>query len=380
MHSNDFEHLVGSIYDCAANPELWPGTLELIRGRFDAAYVLVGLADMLPASPSTAPQSTFRSSAWDTNWFEKLFGMLHLIPGGGTMMRAGIDASWTQYSEASLEELHQSPFYKTWVKPQNLGDCLNTPFMQRRSVLGVMSIAGTAGRSAFGQEERQLAEALSPHIRRAMSINDIVDKGKLALALYRKVLDSLSVAVFVVGSGRRLAFTNAVGDALLSDGNLLRLQAGILAARRVAGAPAALDDAMERAAKGDHAAGISGIGVPLIGSDGERAAAYVLPIAGSDLRGALGNGYAAVFIAKRGEQQPMAMEILRTVFDLTQSEARVGVLVANGDAPAAIAESLGVSINTVRSHLARAFGKTETSDQTSLSALINGLLPPVLPA
>jgi DNA-binding CsgD family transcriptional regulator len=380
MKSDDFQHLVGSIYDCAANPELWPGTLELIRDRFDAAYVLVGLADTLPAAPAGTPQATFRSSPWDAIWFEKLFGMLHLIPGGGSMMRAGIDSSWTQFSEITLEDFHQSVFYNMWVKPQDLGDCLNTPFMQRRSLLGVMSIAGKASRSGFGQEERNLAEALSPHIRRAMAINDIVDKGRLALALYRKVLDNLSVAVFVVGSGRRLAFTNSAGDALLSEGSFLRLQAGMLAARRVAGANTALDDAIERAAKGDHSIGIAGIGVPLFGNDGERAAAYVLPITGNDLRGALGDGYAAVFIAKRGEQQPMAVEILRTVFDLTQSEARVGVLVANGDAPAAIAESLGVSINTVRSHLARAFGKTDTSDQTALAALINGLLPPVLSA
>ncbi len=377
---DDHDSLIASIYDCAANPELWPQTLDRIRDRFGAAYVMVGFADMSAAGPSGSGQNIFRNSAWDVSWFQKLFGMLAMIPGGEVMTRSGIDTAWTQMNQLSFAEFQKTPFYNAWVKPQNLGDCLNTPYLQRQTMLGVMSVAGYSGRALFGADDRRLAEALSPHIRRAMTINDIVDKGKLALALYRKVLDSLSVAVFVVGAGRRMVFTNAAGDAMLSDGNLLGFGAGRLAARRVPGAPAALDDAMERACKGDQSIGISGIGVPLTGYDGERAAAYVLPIAGDDLRGALGKGYCAVFVAKRGEQQPMAMEVLRTVFDLTQTEARVSLLVAQGDAPAAIAGSLGISINTVRSHLARAFGKTGTGDQTALGALVNGLLPPIAAA
>jgi DNA-binding CsgD family transcriptional regulator len=134
---------------------------------------------------------------------------------------------------------------------------------------------------------------------------------------------------------------------------------------------------LDRAAKGDNAIGISGIGVPLIGNDGDRAAAYVLPIAGKDLRGDLGQGHCAVFVARRGEQQPMAIEILRTLFDLTVAEARIASLIAKGDGPQAIAEALGVSVNTVRSHLQSAYAKTSAPDQTALGALVNGLMPPV---
>jgi DNA-binding CsgD family transcriptional regulator len=164
---------------------------------------------------------------------------------------------------------------------------------------------------------------------------------------------------------------------LLSDGNYLIQSNGMLQARRVAGDVSALDDAIDRASKGDAAIGITGIGVPLIGQNGDRAAAYVLPIAGKDLRGDLGQGHCAVFVARRGEQQPMAIEILRTLFDLTASEARIATLIAKGDGPQVIAESLGISVNTVRTHLQNTFAKTRAPDQTALSGLVNGLLPPV---
>ena len=87
-------------------------------------------------------------------------------------------------------------------------------------------------------------------------------------------------------------------------------------------------------------------GVPLMDNDGERLAAYVLPIAGKDVRGAIGLGHCAVFVAKRGEHQPMAMEILRTMFDLTVMEARIALLVARGDGPQSIADALKLSIHT----------------------------------
>ena len=139
---------------------------------------------------------------------------------------------------------------------------------------------------------------------------------------------------------------------------------------------AALIGAVERATKGDIAVGISGIGVPLNGKNGERAAAYVLQIAGNDLRADMGQGNCLMFIAQRGEQQPVAMEIVRTMFDLTVAEAKVAILIAHGDSPQAIADTLDVSVNTIRSHLKSAFGKTSTTSQTALGALVNRLVPP----
>lgn len=293
------------------------------------------------------------------------------------MFDTGVDVAWTQLNRSNEADFQSSDFYKYWVQPQGLRDTINTPYLRRANMTGMLSIPSYATREPYGDAEIRLIERLTPHVRRAMMINDLTDKGKLAMTLYRKVLDSLSVAVFVVGLGRRVVFTNASGDAMFADGGVISLTNGVLQAIRVAGNPSALDDAIDRASKGDVAIGISGIGVPLIGRDGDRVAAYVLPIAGKDLRGDMGQGHCAVFIARRGEQQPMAIEILRTMFDLTASEARIATLVAKGDGPQAISDSLGISINTVRSHLQRAYAKTGSPDQTALSALVNSLMPPL---
>jgi DNA-binding CsgD family transcriptional regulator len=373
----NYEKLVGSIYDCAANPELWPDALGQVRDSVGGAYALAGFVDMTDVVLGRPPYIKRVDSGWDKEWLNKLELILRNLPQGGGLTDTDVDSTWTQLTRTSEVEFQTTDFYNHWVKPQGLRDTINTPYVQRSTMVGLLSIPCYATREPYSSSECELIERISPHIRRAMLINDITDKGNLALALYRQVLDQLSVAVFVVGLGRRIVFTNASGDAMLSDGNHVRSVAGAITAQRIIGAPSALDEAIDRAAAGDTAIGISGIGVPLVGANGERSAAYVLPIAGKDIRGDLGKGHCAVFISQRGEQQPMAIEILRTVFDLSPTEARVATLIAKGEGPAMIAESLGITVNTVRSHLARAFSKTGAGDQTALGALVNKLMPPI---
>ncbi len=373
----DFDVLVGAIYDCAANPELWPDALSLIRDAVDGAYALVGFVDTSEMMYGKPPFAVRRNSAWDEERLLQLEAILSSIPEGGGMFDTGVDVAWTQLTRSDEAAFQTSDFYKYWAQPQGLRDTINTPYLHRANMTGMLSIPSYATREPYGEAEIRLIERLTPHVRRAMMINDLTDKGKLAMTLYRQVLDALSVAVFVVGLGRRVVFTNACGDSMLSQGHALNLSQGTLQAKRVVGHPSALDDAIDRALKGDVAIGISGIGVPLVADDGERLAAYVLPISGKDVRGAMGLGHCAVFVASRSEQQPMAMEILRTMFDLTVMEARVALMVAKGDGPQDIADVLKLSVNTIRTHLQHAFAKTRTPDQRALGGLINALLPPV---
>ncbi len=379
MHfSDNYDNLVCSIYDCAANPELWPATLNKIRDEIGTAYVMVGYSDNSPTLFQQQPIFTFQHSEWDHERLLQLESWAQQVPGTENLLDGSIDRAWTMMAQTPFSELEKTDFYKGWLGPQGLTDNLVVPFLCRQHVFGLFSsvLHKSKGNEVSGDQCR-LAEHLSPHIRRAMMINDIVDKGNLALALYRKVLDALSVPVFIVGPGQRLVFCNASADELLSVGRYFTAQAGTLKLRQAAGHPTALDDALDRAAMGDVAIGITGIGIPLIGKDGERAAAYVLPISGKDVRGAMGQGHSAVFVARRGEQQPMAMEILRTLFDLTVAEARIALLIAKGDGPQSIADALGITVNTVRTHLKHCFAKTGTPDQTALSGRVNNLLPPV---
>jgi DNA-binding CsgD family transcriptional regulator/PAS domain-containing protein len=374
----NYDNLVGSIYDCAANPDLWPEALTKVRDAVGGAYALAGFVDMTDVALGRPPYVKKLHSSWDKEWLQKLDVILNKLPDGGGLTGVDIDKTWTQLTRTKEAEFHKTDFYNNWAKPQGLRDTINVPYLQRSTLVGMLSIPCFATRDPYSNQECELIERISPHVRRAMLINDLTDKGNLALTLYREALNQLAVAVFIIGFGRRIIFANAAAEAMLSDEKQVKSTGGALCAILMGGSDSALDDAIDRAACGDTAIGISGIGVPLFGLNGERSAAYVLPIAGNDIRGDMGNGHCAVFISKRGEQQPIAIEILRTVFDLSPAEARISTMVAAGDGPATISASLGVSVNTIRSHLARAFSKTGTSDQSALGALVNKIIPPIV--
>ena len=148
-------------------------------------------------------------------------------------------------------------------------------------------------------------------------------------------------------------------------------------ARRTEGMADYLQTAIARAAQGAGSLGISGIGVPLVGREGDRVSAYVLPLDGNDLRGEMSRGHAAIFIAQRQEQQPMAVEILRTIFGLTPSEAKVAYAMALGEAPGAVAAAQGTTVNAVRFHLKNAYAKVGVNDKTALAARVMSLIPPI---
>ncbi len=374
----DFETIIESIYDCAANPEQWTHTLSLIRDKLGSAYAMVGLTDTTNIVLGGNLIMSRHHSPCDERILDDLQKRAPEIPGLQEFLALDPDHSWSQMGSMPEEKFKETQFYKEWVQPNGFRDVVNVPYIKRNTMIGMLSIVREEQHEIFNQKDCAIAEMLSPHIRRAMMINDLADKGRLALQLYRSVIDQLSAAIFVVSFGRRIVIANASAEELLKEGHFLSSQNGALTATRVTGQVGALDAAIERALKGDRAIGIAGIGVPLIGADGARAAAYVLPVAGNDIRGSFGPGHCMVFVARRGEQQPIVMEILRTLYDLTATEARVAMLIASGDGPAAIAESLDVGINTVRTHLKHAFAKTETQDQTSLGGLINSLAPPLL--
>jgi DNA-binding response OmpR family regulator/DNA-binding CsgD family transcriptional regulator len=225
-----------------------------------------------------------------------------------------------------------------------------------------------------GLERKRRYDAEARHWDEA---NKATEKTHMTSSLYRKVLDTLAASVFVVDGSRRLVLANKAGETMLASGQFIQLQRGRIEGRRVLGKDSALHDAINSTLGEKLKDNARGIGVPLLAHDGESAAAYVLPVAGNDSRATSSPDHCVIFVARRGEEQSMTTEILRTVFDLTVAEARVAMHIAKGHSPQLIAENLDLSIHTVRTHLKRAFSKTSMADQPSLGALVNSLLPPI---
>jgi DNA-binding CsgD family transcriptional regulator/PAS domain-containing protein len=372
--------VIGQIYDCAVDPELWPPTLTGIRDRMNLAYVHVNFSDESYQFLDARTQAGAFRSKWDQSWMDQLPPMLASVPTIGLWAALEIDDSTSQMEFIPELEFQRSDFYRQWVQPQGLRDYCFTSVAKRAGMAGSVGAATYASRGLVTEDERGTFRLLAPHFRRALLISGMLDEGKFQLQLYRRLLDRIGAGVLIVGNDSQLVYANETADRLLSQGDNLTVRHN-----RVCTASPPLEKGFQLAlaracSQDDSALGNFGNGIPLPGKEGSSAVCYVLPLGKSERRRELGPGLAAVFITTHGASVPPALEVLSALSGMTSREARIALMIADGSAPNEAARTLGISINTVRTHIAKIFEKTGVSSQLGLAKFVGALSLPVVDA
>ena len=84
-----------------------------------------------------------------------------------------------------------------------------------------------------------------------------------------------------------------------------------------------------------------------------------------------------LFITRLGRASFASMMGIADCFDLTPAETRTLELFASGGSVAEVAHALGLSENTVKTHLQKLFTKTRSSRQSHLVRIVGELTPPL---
>jgi DNA-binding CsgD family transcriptional regulator len=131
---------------------------------------------------------------------------------------------------------------------------------------------------------------------------------------------------------------------------------------------------------GDAAIGVRGIAVAITARNGDPYVAHVLPLTAGKRRhaGVEYRAVAAVFVRKAALDLPSPFEMIAGQFRLTPAELRVLFAVIEVGGAPEVAEVLGITQATVKSHLHHIFEKTETSRQVDLVKLVAGFANPLI--
>lgn len=210
--------------------------------------------------------------------------------------------------------------------------------------------------------------ALVPHLRRSIEIYARLRRARAQSEIDRAMLDRLDVAAFVIDATGRLSRANAAGTTLLDRGDGVE-RVGDRLRCAAATADGALQRAVTEARSGRRGAARGGSDVVVAPRrEGRPLLMFVM---------GLPDGGAAVLARDPERQGPHVEELLQRLFQLTPSEARVAVHIAAGEGPAEVAMVLGVTVDTVRTHLKKVFDKTATTRQSQVVRLVMGEVPPV---
>ncbi|ESY62668.1 MULTISPECIES: LuxR C-terminal-related transcriptional regulator [Mesorhizobium] len=365
--------IIGDIYDCVLDPDGWAEVMIRITGAVDAAYTTIALASTAGNQGRFAAQSP-----WDPEQMRVLQEDYDFdtIPGLKAAVVGDVDSPVATLSQMSEAELQQTPFFQNWAKPQGLREGCITKFVHTPDRIGLMGCTTRATREAISAEEQRFLALLSPHLRRASLIGDLLDQSRVTANLYRQALDHLAVPVVLTGAHGTILHANGAAERMFSAQGPILSRNGVLQVQNPAVARALLE-AIASAASADFLLGSRGIGLPISASGQPPAVAYVLPLSEGTARAAFQPACAAVFVSTKTSSSPLPEAVLTTLFDLTPAEARVLLRIGSGLSASKSALSLGIGENTLKTHLNRIFAKTGTRRQADLVKLVSDMGTPL---
>ena len=224
---------------------------------------------------------------------------------------------------------------------------------------------------AFSDGEAAIYDKVTAHAARALQIAWRVGAAERNMLACEEAAYAAGAGVLLLDARRRLLFANRVGERLLSTQDWFkvrngRLEPGHLNARKP------FEDAVATASAIGTltAGGVPGGVVSLSDRQGRRLNLLVAPYRSGEVADLQPQAEVLVQFTDPGLDNRPAAEALRDAFGLTPAEARLAIALAQGVRLADHAESVGISLNTVKTLLSRVFRKTETARQAELVRLL----------
>lgn len=361
---------IGAIYDCALDPGGWEAALDRIRCLTNACNAQLGLFDLVGKRVLLA-----KSVGIEPHWLERQieyqaeFATWQRLPQA---IPLSPDEPQVRSRDLPRAIAVSSPFVVEWCDPQGIVDSMGMVLLHSPTRHAQVGVGRHRSLGLITEREIRLGRLLAPHLRRAVTISNILEAKSLEVDNARQVFDSLEVGVVLTDGRARILHVNVAADAMLRAGAPVRRAAGVLRAS-VASATTELHAAIRLAAGSEPAMGGAGLAVRLTELGQMPALASVLPLYAGAVRKHLEpQARAAVFICAVDAGAGGA-EVLGIAFSLTRTETQVLGMLLSGHTLAASAHALGIARTTAKTHLGNIFAKVGVSRQTDLVRLASHL-------
>ena len=266
------------------------------------------------------------------------------------------------------EEYRADTIRPDFIEPHGMQWEAGWAFQEPTGHVIVITLMRAKGMDHFSDEQLAHMDLLKPDLARAAYMSS-----RLAFNEARSMTQTLSLIglpAAVIGDGGRAIAMNAEMERLAPR---IRTGAGDRLVLEGAAVNALLDDAIERYRAQAEPTVQS---MPMVSRGGKPPLIlHLLPIRRA-ARDIFSRSMAILAVTEVGRIGSPDMRVLCGLFDLTPAEARIARGIAMARTPEAIAASLGISLETARSHLKRIMMKTGTTRQAELVLLLSGISAP----
>src|SRR5262245_47110941 len=348
LSHQELSDVIGRIYDCTLDPSRWEPTLDALRSLVACRSAQLALVDL--RQRRILIQKTLGLEA---HWLELQGKYLSEIAGFAERhLDSGLsmDQPLVTSRLASPARYAASPYFQEWARPQGYVDVVQINLIRTPTRMSGLALGRHESEGIVEERDIELMRLLVPHVRRAVTISNVLDVQVIEKARLAATLDTLKLGVVLANEDSRILYANRAAEEMMRDGGPLRDRRGVL---RVEGAAASAEirTAIGLAARNESAIGKAGLAVRLTEEDEVPLVAHVLPLAGGEVRTRLEPAAAAAVFINPEVDDAASAKVLSTTFGLTPAETRVLVRVLTGSTVAEAAASLDVAPTTVRTHL-----------------------------
>lgn len=351
----DTSDLIDRIYECSVVPELWPTVLDELAGLIDArGGLLFSAHKALCWTASGTVRDVFDEYVND-GWFTRCSRRVCL-------MSQSQPSFFVEQDFWSEDQMQADPIYRDFFRPHGLGWSAGTGLRVPSGDNIVFSIERAFERGPIEAEHVERLNSLRPHLARSALVSSRLGLQRAQGAT--ETLTALGLPALLLDETGRVIESNALMEALpdrVGPGANDRL---VLSDRQ------ALARVTEALSTIGDATGLGPCTVPLRDELGRATMIlHLMPVRRS-AHDIFGQGYALLMITPVASDRAPSLELMRSLFDLTVSEARVARGLATGQSLETIAADGDVAITTVRSQLRRVLEKTGCTRQAEVAVLL----------
>jgi DNA-binding CsgD family transcriptional regulator len=352
-----YQNLIDAFYDASLEPTLWEHALA----RASDALSAIG-AMYISLDVQRPTRSLLVTGRLDPDLVEPYL-----------TVHAGNDP-WTRINKAarpgaiySLDEfvpkstLVRTGIYADILRPQRIAHSAAAVLEQHPERCVGFAIFRSAEVGPTGNQDLKLLSALAPHVRRASQITWRLAAAASCDTAKSMALDQIDHGVVLVDGRGRVRYSNLAADQIIALGDGLSIATGGLRAMSAADSrrlEALIGEALRGAPGGTMRVARPSLAEPWL--------VLVAPVRSRPLWSVHGGAAAIVFITDPERAPTPTRRMLRDLFELTPTEAKVALSIAAGNDVPDAARELRVSTNTVHTHLRRIFRKLGVGRQADL--------------
>jgi DNA-binding CsgD family transcriptional regulator len=358
-------HLIDLIFSGIEETPPWGSLLKQLRAELSLSYAAIVMRHSrnIPRDGFTSDDSDWDIKAWWEQTFSahfrqsNIFVDMNLAPGKVATLKA-------------IRESDQGPqwhAFRECLRSAGMDDLLYVKIGSYNEYGAHLYLSRHEAMGAFTAAEMRFCEALAPYLERSLRLYSLIMSGAVKRDVAQHALSHLGIGSLLMDrEGTIFSVDSLARDVVAANrhltisGNRFRIHDADLAAKFRDTCDALLATGCRDTARA----------LCIKGGDGDYVQMLVRRVEHD--YGQSTRRYLLVLVNDPSLKtfEP-ALKVVSELFDLTRREAMIAIHLAQGFAPAEIADALGLQLGTVRTHLKSIFSKTGKARQADLVRAIS---------